>query len=135
MIETVKQFVALRASDDPVDRERAIKEEASLAVWRDVIADYRDLRVWVVRNETVPSEVLRVLSADPDPEVRAALAVRSLLPAEVQVRLAKDPDYTVRHHLVWHGRTSRRALEILVRDEASDISLKAEVRLERGDYN
>jgi len=134
MIETADEFRRLRESGDPDEQRRATHDEAPAAVWQAVIASAPDLRVWVAPNKTVPSAILELLAADPDPRVRSMVAMKRALAPALQVRLAADPDEAVRHHLARNARATRAALERLASDAWPVVAETARARLAAGEY-
>ncbi len=96
MISSAEEFGQLRMSDCEDEQRRARHESAEEAVWRSVIADYPELKVWVVRNKTVPIEILRLLATDVDPRVRREVAAKRKLDHALFAALAKDSNEIVR---------------------------------------
>jgi len=70
VIGSADEFVRLRTSADPAEYERAAHDEAAERTWRDVIARFPEMRLWVPQNKTVPLSVLENLRNDPDQRVR-----------------------------------------------------------------
>lgn len=112
MIGSADEFKRLRESLDPVDYERAGREEASETVWLEVLARYPELKRWVAYNKTVPIPVLEILALDSDPEVRCAVAVKRKLSAPLFDALSKDEDENVRCAI---GLNPRAPDEIVLR--------------------
>jgi hypothetical protein len=129
MIRDAKEFVQLRTGINPQDYLRAANDSASLEVWRTIVKDYPEMRVWVARNKTVPIEVLQRLAADADPAVRAVVATKNKLPADLMRLLADDTEETVRERLVYNKNALREILERLATDPIHRISLAASERL------
>lgn len=128
MIETAEEFVRLRASQDPGEHQRAANEEASIEVWRAVIAGWPEMREWVALNKTVPIEILEVLARDGDPKVRMTVAMkRKLTPALFEL-LAADPDAGVRTRIAYNENAPSEVLEGLTRDPSSVVSDAAKRR-------
>ena len=71
VIESADEFVRLRPSADPADYQRAAHDEAAERTWRDVIARFPEMRVWVAQDKTVPLSILDGLRTDPDERVRS----------------------------------------------------------------
>src|SRR5689334_1482095 len=92
MIRDAEEFVRLRLSEAPEEYLRAATESADLSVWQGVIAKFPEMKRWVVHNKTIPIEILHLLSEDPAPEVRAAIAMKNKLPSELMTTLARDRD-------------------------------------------
>lgn len=76
VIESAGEFVRLRSSADPGESQRAAHDEASERTWRDVIARFPEMRVWVAQNKTVPLSVLEDLRTDPDERVRSMVRAK-----------------------------------------------------------
>lgn len=130
MISSAEEFVSLRTSDVPELYRRAASEAATSAeVWLEVIRDYPDMRKWVAHNKTVPTEVLRALTGDPDPAVRWVVAAKRKLPEDVLVLLAGDSDEGVRERVARHRDTPREVLLLLAVDESHVVRETAELTL------
>ncbi|WP_348953843.1 hypothetical protein [Amycolatopsis melonis] len=115
-ILSADEFVRLRYAEDPEDYRRAASESAPLAVWLEVIERYPDARVWVVRNKTVPMEILEDLVDDSDVRVRYAVAMKRKLTPMLLAHLALDEDESIRLRVAMHRNTSRETLEYLRND-------------------
>lgn len=122
MIESADEFRRLRTSDDPAEYGRAAHEEAPVAVWREVIARYPDLRSWVAHNKTVPGEILAELAGDSDPEVGLPVASKRSLAPALQLQLAGDADEGVRRLIVYNARAARAALGRLADDRWAAVA-------------
>ena len=129
MIESAKEFVALRASDDPVDQQRASHDEADVEVWRAVVAGYPEMRKWVAYNKTIPLEVLKELASDPDPRVRSTVAGKRKLDVDTLDLLASDSDDSVRATVARHRRASLSLLAALRTDDSWVVRQAAEESL------
>ena len=134
MIESAVDFVRLRTSPEPADYDRAAREPAPLQVWRDVVREYREMRVWVARNKTIPIEILELLASDPDARVRAAVAEKRKLPAGLQLRLAADVDWGVRERLACNEKATRAALALIAHGAPDAAAERARARLTAGEY-
>jgi hypothetical protein len=100
MIKSAREFARLRQSLDPAEQTRATQEAAeSDQVWQDVVTQFPELKVWVVRNKKVSLDILRRLSTDPDPRIRREVASKRKLDADLIAALEKDPDPNVRQQL------------------------------------
>jgi hypothetical protein len=105
MIRDATEFVRLRLSADPAEQFRATREAAANdQVWLDVIAHHPDLKIWVVRNKTVPLKILRMLATDPDPKVRREVAGKRKLDEALFAALAADPDKGVHFTLLTNAK-------------------------------
>ncbi|MDQ1685956.1 MAG: hypothetical protein QOC82_2693 [Frankiaceae bacterium] len=125
MIDSVEEFVRLRASDDPAEHRRAATEGAPEHVWLAVIQERPDQRRWVAHNKTVPATVLSLLAADPDPEVRWTVASRRNAPTEVLRALATDSDETVRQRVARNRATPESVIRALAEDESATVRAAA----------
>ncbi len=97
MITSAAEFTRLRLSDDPSEQARATHEAmAHHRIWQDIIAHHPDLKIWVVRNKTVPLDVLRQLALDADPRVRREVAGKRKLDRALFLQLVMDADESVR---------------------------------------
>jgi hypothetical protein len=132
VIETAAEFIELRSSDVLEEYTRAAHEEAPLTVWKQVIEEFPEYRFWVAHNKTVPVEILRVLSADPDRKVRDMVARKRKLPEELQLILARDSDDGVRMALACNRKATEATLGILASDSCEDVREKAASRLTEG---
>ena len=132
MIETAAEFIKLSSSDVYEEYTRAAHEEAPLAVWEQVIEEFPEYRFGVAHNKTVPVEILRVLSADPDPRVRWMVAMKRKLPEELQLIVARDSDDGVRLALASNRKATEMALVILATDSCEDVRERAVSRLKDG---
>lgn len=101
MITSASEFYRLRLSDDLAEQTRATHEAVSdEAIWHIVIAQHPDLKVWVVRNKTVPLSILRILAVDENPSVRREVAGKRKLDDALFMALAADKDESVRAALI-----------------------------------
>jgi hypothetical protein len=121
MIDSEEEFVRLRDSTDPSEYRRAAHASASIDVWTAVIRNHPRMRPWVAHNKTVPLEILRLLSEDPDPEVRGSVADKRKLDPALFARLATDPDPSVRLRLAFNPKIPVTVLERLADDCDEDI--------------
>jgi hypothetical protein len=96
VIASADEFRDLRTSEDNEQYLRAAHDEAPISVWTDVIKRFPDMRMWVAHNKTVPVEILEVLAGDLNVQVRYTVARKRKLPESLQLRLAADPDESVR---------------------------------------
>ncbi len=87
------------------------------------------MKVWVVRNKSVPAEILAMLSCDSDPGIRAAVASKNKLPRELMDLLASDLDESVRHRIVFNKNASAGVLEKLSTDSSSMVAESARAKL------
>ena len=104
MIASAEEFARLRVNKDPAEQARATHEAADESVRRAVIADYPELKIWVVRNKTIPLEILRLLAIDADPRVRSEVATKRKLDDALFATLAKDSDESVRRAVALNAK-------------------------------
>src|SRR5690242_18503207 len=121
VINSAKEFLDLRNSDDPDEYNRAAREEAPGEVWHDLISGYPDSRFWVEQNKTVPLEMLQALAANKDVRVRSMVAMKRSLDKRTQQLLARDEDSAVRMCVARNKRTSRDVLESMTDDPWEEI--------------
>jgi hypothetical protein len=129
MIRDAEEFLRLRSSSSADEYRRAAHEPAPESVWCDVITRYPEMRSWVAHNKTVPIAILAILSTDPDPHVRMAVAAKRKLSEPLQLRLAHDSDSRVRYQLACNAQVTRNTLHILASDEEIFIREEAQQRL------
>jgi FAD:protein FMN transferase len=82
-------------------REQEVAERAASAR-KLASSDDEDARLQAARSQDANVDVLRLLSEDPSPRVRSALASRRDLPPELLTRLLNDPDIPVRRTAARH---------------------------------
>ena len=126
VIESAEEFVRLRCSENMEDYHRAAHEEASEAVWRLVIEKYPDMKIWVVRNKTVPLTILKHLAEDDSETVRTDVAMKRKLSRELFEKLASDTSVSVRHAIGNNPKVPMDILQVLADD--SDDWLREKVR-------
>lgn len=129
MIKSAREFVELRMSSKQEDYLRAAADTAPLEVWMEIIRTFPDMKVWVVRNKTVPIEILALLASDPDSSVRSAVAMKNKLPQELMSLLAGDADESVRQRIAYNKNVDAVTLEKLSRDQSEMVSSSARERL------
>lgn len=129
MIRSAKEFVELRTSTNAQEYLRAATEDADPNVWLEVLRDFPEMSVWVVRNKTVPMEILQRLVFHPDAEVRAEVATKNKLSADLMNALAADPDDSVRERIVYNKNVRQDILRKLAQDPVVRISSAAHERL------
>lgn len=109
---------------------RSAYEKAPMQVWRDVIDKYPDCQLWVIRNKTVPLEILDTLSRSDHARIRSEIATKRKLSTELFERLAKDADVSVRRHIAINKKTPLHVLEILRQDNDADVAEAAARNIE-----
>jgi hypothetical protein len=130
MIESAEQFVSLLTSEDIKTYQKAANDEASEETWREVIAKYPDMRVWVARNKTIPLSILEILSYDESADVCYAVAMKRKSNLDILQRLSQDPDESVRLRVALNPNTPKIVLEQLLTDKWSRVFEEAKSRLE-----
>jgi hypothetical protein len=119
MIQSAKEFIALRSSQDLVEQKRATHDEAPLSVWQEIIAKYPEYKIWVVRNKTVPLEILELLSKDNDAQVRSEIASKRKINDSIISVLSKDEHENVRYALMLNKSLTKQQLQqIEIKDSA-----------------
>lgn len=132
-LKSAAEFVHLRRSDDPADYRRAAHEDAPLDVWHELVENYADMRVWVARNKAVPVEILQILAADADPDVRSAVADKRKATTDILMKLANDSDESVRLRVATNKKVPSDVLEGLLEDDWGPVREKAnQVLRDRG---
>ena len=129
MIQSAEEFVRLRTSDDPDEYTRAAREEATEAVWLDVIARFPEMRSWVAHNKTVPHSILRILSDDPDFIVRVSVAEKRKAEPDILDKLVHDPNEGVRARVACNAKAPLWVLEKLTHDPVRRIAETARERI------
>lgn len=84
--------------------------------------------------ETVPVDILEILSTDADPKVRWMVASKNRLPQHLQLRLANDDDESVRHRIACNKKAIEAVLQVLAVDESELVRLKAIDRLRSANH-
>ncbi len=129
MINSAEEFVQLRTSEDPACYDRATKEEASTATWRDVIELYPEMRRWVAHNKKLPNEIIEILARDCSPDVRGVIARKRKTPPSLLLQMAMDKDENVRLAVACNPKSSKDVLNVLIRDKWDEVRVAAERRL------
>jgi len=132
MITTAQEFVELRTSSAPEEYMRAATDEAPIEVWMEVLREFPAMKVWVIRNKTVPIEILDLLASDPDPRIRSEVATKNKLSPTLMELLASDADASVRQRIAYNTNADPGILEKLTRDESELVSSRARKRLTSG---
>lgn len=129
MIESAQEFVRLRTSDIKAEYDRATTEEAPVSVWIELVTKFPEMKEWVVRNKTVPLEILEILSGDSEAQIRAEVARKRKLSHALLEKLAKDTDASVRHAIACNAKTPKAILQQMVNDSWDNVSNVASERL------
>ena len=130
-IESADEFLELLNSDDPEVRDRLRTDVASEEVWLDTLYSYPQLAAWVATNETVPPRILRLISTHSDPGVRRHVVLTSRLVADDLRVLAADPDQQVRAAVACQVATDDDVLVGLIGDESDEVRVQAFAELSR----
>ncbi len=77
--------------------------------------------------------ILKRLVLHPDAEVRAAVATKNKLPADLMTALAADPDDSVRERIVYNKNVRQDTLRKLAQDPVFRVSSAANERLRGGE--
>jgi hypothetical protein len=106
MINSAEEFKRLRESEIQDEYHRAATDEASIKIWKEVLAKYPDLAFWVVQNKTIPFEILYTLADNEDVDVRCMVARKRKIDDIIFNKLKEDIDETVRHALICNTKLS-----------------------------
>jgi len=134
MIETAEEFVRLRQSENQDEYSRAAHDEAPIEVWCEVIGKYTDMVFWVAQNKTVPYQLLELLAGHHESRVRSMVASKNKLEEALLIKLASDPDGSVRMSIVRHKKATAAVLRLLVSDSWSEIANLAAERIAEGKH-
>jgi hypothetical protein len=129
MITSAEEFIRLWTSENPEEYLRAAHEPAPEEVWLTLIDNHPDMRVWVIRNKTVPLSILKRLIDDTDPWVRHAVAMKRKLSVEMFEMLAEDSHESVRKAIACNRKTPLNIIKRLSHDESLIVSEAANKRL------
>ena len=117
MIHSAQEFKRLRESEDLEEQRISATSEAPLAVWREVLMTFPELKEWVISNKTIQIEILETLASDPDAKGRSAVARKRKINDQIFELLRGDPDEQVRHALINNTKLSNQMkLKINVED-------------------
>jgi hypothetical protein len=119
MIQTAQEFITLRTSQDVAEQKRATNEEAPLSVWQEIIATFPEYKIWIVRNKTVPVEILETLCEDKNEVIRAEIASKRKINDSIFSILSKDENENVRYALMLNKSLTKQQLQqIEIKDSA-----------------
>lgn len=121
MINTSEEFISLRETNDP----RSALDEAPLAVWQQIVDLYPEMQEWVVRNKTIPLEILEYLVTSPDYRVRRAIAEKRKCSHVLFEKLASDPCNGIKLTVALNRKTPVYILQRLALDECKEVSVAA----------
>lgn len=91
------------------------------------------IREYLSVNQWLSNDAVRILAADRNPLVRAALTAARRLPAMIQLKLARDPLYEVRASLARRPELAVRAAKTLARDADERVRIKLALNLSVSD--
>ncbi|MFF3617511.1 hypothetical protein [Streptomyces sp. NPDC002580] len=128
-ITSVEEFIRLRLSEDPADRDRSAWAAMPRLVWDELVREHPDMRFWAAHNRSCPPEVLAELLKDDDWRVRSRVASRRNCPAELLEALADDPHDAVRNTVATHQYSPRSAVLRLTGDPWTVIAEVARTRI------
>jgi hypothetical protein len=100
MIKSADEFIRLRTSEIEEEYDRAARDTADISTWTEIIEKFPDFKKWVIHNNTVPMEILEILTLDEDPNVRSAVARKRKINDKIFVTLSRDKDENVRYALM-----------------------------------
>ncbi|HAD13976.1 MAG TPA: hypothetical protein DCF33_16245 [Saprospirales bacterium] len=126
MIQSAEEFIRLRDSEIREEYYRATFEEAEEGVWERVIEKYPDYKIWVIRNKTVPVEILAQMAKDPDPNVRQEVALKRKISESIFRLLAADPDEGVRSFLLSNTKLTLEQKKAVKTDDSPWLAEKLE---------
>src|ERR1035437_3630551 len=129
MITSAQEFLWLRHTSNRENDLRASTDTAPHEVRIERIGTFPDMKVWVVRNKTVPLAVLTLLATDPDANVRSAVATKNKLPLDLMALLANDPDESDRKSVACNKNADFSVLDKLARDQSDLVSTPARNRI------
>ncbi|TAA46752.1 HEAT repeat domain-containing protein [Corallincola spongiicola] len=134
MIKTAEEFVRLRNSDIPEEYSRASHGQATVDVWKEVIATYPEMAFWVAHNKTVPYELLELLSENGESRVRSMVASKNMLLEPLLLKLATDEDDSVRMAVARHKKATLAVLEKFANDPWEEIVALVSKRIKNGSF-
>ncbi len=134
MIESAEEFVRLRTSENIDEYSRAVKVEAPIEVWNEVIENYPDMSFWVAQNKTVPYEILELLADHSEDRVRSMVAMKNKLKESLLLKLASDSSDSVRANIARHKNVTLKVLNLLTGDAWAEVAKMASERIKNGSY-
>src|SRR5690606_33949911 len=93
-VNSVEEFLGLYESEERTGLP--LRVEAPARVWEEIIRNHPSFRRDVAMNKTIPVRLIRLLAADEDDGVRAAIANKRKTPTDVLEMLAEDENESVR---------------------------------------
>lgn len=132
MIKNSSEFISLRNSEIFSEYNRASTEDAPLEVWLEIIENHPDMKVWVARNKSIPSEIINVLSSDVNPLIRDAISSKYPLDFDIYLLLSKDPDEGIRARLTYNKKLPISILNAMAENDPSEfVRNEAKLRIEQ----
>lgn len=128
-ITSVAEFIRLRTSEDPAERDRSAWAAMPLPVWHELVREHPDMRFWAAHNRSCPPEILTELIKNDDWRIRSRVASRRNCPAELLEELADDPHDAVRSTVATHQHSPRSAVLRLTDDPWAVIAEAARTRI------
>lgn len=125
VIGTAEEFLQLLRSDSPEESRSAVTRPTAPGVLLQVANIAPSERVWVVRNKSVPPELLAELAGDSDVDVRFSIASKRRVTADVLRRLARDPEESVRAQVARNKNTDTETLQRLSSDALGMVRSEA----------
>lgn len=129
MISSAKEFIKLRTSANKEEYRRSANDSAPIEVWWEIIRNHSDMVIWVIRNKTVPLEILQELSSSPDSNVRYEIANKRKLDRQLFEKLSKDPNEVVRARISYNKKVPQDILEALANDPEPLVNEAAKLQL------
>lgn len=114
-------------SDEPLAE---LPTDWPIEVWEVLVAEFPDLHYWAAHSRHVPEEILRRLVAAGSWRVRARVAQKRRLPADLFDLLAADPHDAVRQRLAANAKAPLAIVEQLTHDRAEHVAHVARIHLE-----
>lgn len=130
-IESADEFLELLNSDDPDARDRLRTDVATDEVWLETLYSYPQLAAWVATNETVSLRILRLIGTHSDATVRRHVVLTGRLVADDLRTLAADPDPQVRSAVACQLETGDDVLVSLLADQTDEVRMRAFAELGR----
>jgi hypothetical protein len=118
MIKTGDEFITLRQNENMDEQYRASHNTPDIKVWSEVIKNYPAFKTWVIHNKTIQIEILEILSADKDPNVRSDVARKRKINDIIFNTLSVDPDENVRYALMCNTNLSVDKIKTIKVDDS-----------------
>lgn len=121
MIESAKEFVTLRVSENPLEYRRAAWEQASESTWQQVIAEYPEMMEWVAHNKTIGEATIRLLFKVGCKKVKHVLARKRSTPPDLLEELATNDNESIRLAVACNPKASDACLSLLKNDTWEEV--------------